>query len=169
MRQILYRIPFPPGETLMSPTHSPILAGLTSLHLAVRREDLHAAALDALGQTLAYIDHTPHGQIIAPQLDALVRHYLTTTTPPPAPPISGFSSIGHPAARQVSAEALRDSILLALHTGQADLSQSLIALVGLARATLPEAPAPSMMAMVEDARRRYAQEAEKIPQTLRIH
>jgi len=150
---------------------NPLLAGLSSLYLPVRREDLHAAALDALGQTLALVDNTPHGSALAPQLSALVRHYLITPTPPPAPPISGFSIVGHPAARQVGAEALRDSVLLALQTGQADLSQSMIALVGLARAALPEATPTEMIGAIEAARQRYASQtaADDAPFQTRLH
>jgi hypothetical protein len=140
----------------MSIVHNPLFAGLSSLHLPVRREDLHAAALDALGQTLALVDNTPNGPMLAPQLADLVRHHLTAPTPPPAPSISGFAAVGHPAARQVGAEALRDSVLLALQTGKADLNQSIVALIGLARATLPEASPTTMIDEIEAARRRYA-------------
>jgi hypothetical protein len=140
----------------MSLAHNPLLAGLSSLHLAVRREDLHAAALDALGQTLAFVDDTPQGPMLAPHLGDLVRHHLASPTPPPAPPISGFATIGHPAARRIGAEALRDSVLLALQTGQADLGQSVVALVGLARATVPDATAATMIGEIEAVRRRYA-------------
>jgi hypothetical protein len=153
----------------MSPAQNPILVGLSSLRLPLRREDLHAAALDALGQTLAFIDDTPQGAALAPQLSNLLRHHLASPVPPPAPPLSGFSCIGHPAARQVGAEALRDSVLLALQTGQADIGQSLIALVGLARAALPDAAAAGMIVQIEAARRRHARLGDTTPPSSRIH
>lgn len=153
----------------MTPAQNPILVGLSSLRLPLRREDLHAAALDALGQTLAFVDETPQGPAIAPQLIDLLRHHLAAPVPPPAPPMSGFAAIGHPAARQVGAEALRDSVLLALQTGQADICQSLVALVGLARATLPGAAAAGMIAEIEAARRRHARQDDAPPRALRIH
>jgi hypothetical protein len=155
----------------MSIVHNPLFAGLSSLHLPVRREDLHAAALDALGQTLALVDNTPHGPALAPQLADLVRHHLVAPTPPPAPPISGFATIGHPAARRVGAEALRDSVLLALQTGKADLSQSIVALIGLARAALPEATPATMIDEIEAARRRHARATatDGIPSQTSIH
>jgi hypothetical protein len=155
----------------MSLAHSPLLAGLSSLHLPLRREDLHGAALDALGQTLAFVDDTPQGPMLAPQLADLVRHHLATPTPPPAPPISGFAAIGHPAARRVGAEALRDSVLLALQTGQADLGQSVVALVSLARAAVPDAAAAAMIGEIEAARRRHARgsAADDVPSQTRMH
>jgi len=47
-------------------------------------------------------------------------------------------------------------VLLALQTGKADLNQSIVALIGLARATLPEASPTTMIDEIEAARRRYA-------------
>ena len=153
----------------MSPVQNPILVGLSSLCLPLRREDLHAAALEALGQMLAFVDNTPQGAALAPQLSDLLRHHLTTPIPPPAPPVSGFAAIGHPAARQVGAEALRDSVLLALQTGQANIGQSLVALVGLARAALPGADAAEMIATIEAARRRHIRQDDPPFTAPRIH
>ena len=153
----------------MSSIYNPILVGLTSLRIVIRREDLHAAALDVLGQMLAFVDNIPQGQALAPQLAELARHHLAAPAPLPAPPMPSFAAIGHPAARQVSAEALRDSVLLPLQTGQADLGQSAVALVGLARAALPEAAAVGMIAKIEAAGRRHTRGTEETPSAPLIH